>query len=87
MTSRWIATMLSAVIPGAGQLLNHRWVKGAAFLIGALVASGMLRRRSILWSHFSDGSALHLVLLGLLLALGIWSAVDAFRSNRPTPSH
>lgn len=86
MTYRWIATALSAILPGAGQLFNHHWMKGTAFLIGTLIASGMLRRRSVLSSGFTDGSMLHLLLLALLLVLAVWSAADAFRSTPRTTS-
>lgn len=87
MTYRWIATVLSAILPGAGQMLNHHWTKGAAFLSGALLASGMLRRRAVLSIDFTDGSMLHLLLLVLLVVLAVWSAADAFRSTSRTSSH
>ena len=87
MKQRWIAAALSAVLPGTGQLLNHHWMKGTAFLIGTLIASGMLRRRSVLSSVFTDGSMPHLLLLALLAALAVWSAADAFRSSTRIHAH
>jgi predicted transporter len=81
MFQPWIAALVSAVLPGAGQFLNQHWLRGLAFLTGALIASGMLRRRSLLSAPFSDGSIVHFVLLAVLFLLAGWSAVDAFRSR------
>lgn len=60
MKHAWIAAILSTILPGAGQMINHHWIKGTVFLIGTLMASGMLRRRSVLSSNFTDGSMPHL---------------------------
>ena len=81
MMIRWIAAMLSALLPGAGQFLNHDWAKGGAFLIVAMIASGMLRRGSFLSSEFSDGSILRVALFAVLLGLAAWSAADAYRHS------
>lgn len=87
MKQPWIAAILSAILPGAGQMINHQWMKGALFLTVALIVSGMLRRRTILLSDFSDGSIGHALLLAVLFALAVWSAADAFRSRSRIPSH
>jgi hypothetical protein len=81
MFQPWIAALLSVMLPGAGQFLNHHWFRGIAFLTGALIASGMLRRRSLLSAQFADGSIVHFVLLAVLLFLASWSAFDAFRAR------
>ncbi len=80
MAIKWVATTLSAILPGTGQLITRHWAKGGLFLLGALVMSGMLRRGSFLTSEFGDDSLLHLVFMLGLLALAVWSAVDVFRS-------
>lgn len=87
MKQPWIAAILSAILPGAGQMLKHDWMKGTVFLTVALIASGMLRRRSVLWSDFTDGSNRHFLLLAVLLVLAVWSAADAFRSRNRTHAH
>jgi len=81
MIQPWIAALLSAILPGAGQFFNHNWLRGFAFLTGALIASGMLRRRTWLSAQFTDGSIVHFVLLAALFLLAGWSALDAFRSR------
>jgi hypothetical protein len=87
MKQPWIAAILSAILPGAGQMINHHWTKGALFLSLALIVSAMLRRRSILPSDFPDGSIWHALLVAVLFALAVWSAADAFLSRTRTPSH
>ncbi|HEY4485123.1 MAG TPA: hypothetical protein VI702_02210 [Nitrospiria bacterium] len=83
---KWMVTGLSAILPGAGQLLNHEWVKGGITLAVALIASGMLRRKSVLLSDFNEGSPAHLALIAVLLGLAVWSAVDAYRHSSH-PAH
>lgn len=80
MAIKWVATGLSAILPGTGQLITHHWAKGGAFLLGALIASGMLRRGSFFSTEFGEDSFLRLFLVLALLFLAVWSAVDAFRS-------
>jgi len=84
MIRPWIAAVLSAILPGVGQIINHNWVKGLAFLTAALIASGILRRRSVLAAEIGHGSALHLVLITVLFVLAVWSAVDAYRFRHGT---
>jgi hypothetical protein len=80
----WAA--LSMLVPGLGQLIHRHWAKGIGFLAGAMIASAMLRRQSVLSSSFSDGSAMHLLLLAVILGLALWSAVDAYRSTPTAPA-
>ena len=77
-----VALFLSGTFPGLGQLYNHQPIKAAAFLIGGIVLSWLLGRA------VSDPLALLMEpvrikvigLLCLLLALWIWSVIDAWRA-------
>ncbi|MFY9269298.1 MAG: hypothetical protein WAO55_06065 [Candidatus Manganitrophaceae bacterium] len=71
MIERVLTTILSTVLPGSGQMVQHRWVKGGLFLGTAMVLSGVARRETL------GGSGL-LSLRVVLIALALWSAVDAF---------
>lgn len=84
---KWLPVILSVILPGTGQFVQRHWAKGAGFLLAAMLFSGMLRRRTILASEFSDWSMAHLLLLAVLLGLAAWSAFDAFRSGPHAPSH
>ncbi|MBI3803921.1 MAG: hypothetical protein HY282_09185 [Nitrospirae bacterium] len=72
MMERILTATLSTVLPGAGQMLQHRWVKGAIFLASAIILSGVVRRETL-------GKAGLLSLQAILVALALWSAVDAFQ--------
>lgn len=78
MKQNFIAAAFSAVLPGAGQLYNHHWLKGVGFLAAVMVLSGFMRRRMLL----SEPSMLAMVLVVLLFALLVWSVVDAYRSAK-----
>jgi hypothetical protein len=68
---RVLTAILSTILPGAGQLLQHRWVKGSLFLVMAMVISAVVRREAIEGdSSFS--------LQAILVAMAVWSAVDAY---------
>lgn len=71
MIERFLTAILSTVLPGAGQLLQHRWMKGAAFLAAAMILSGVVRRETL-------GHAGMLSMRAILIALALWSAADAF---------
>ena len=73
-----VAAALSAVLPGMGQLYTHHWVKGAGFLIAAMVISAVIRRRMIL----TQPSMAATLAVAALFGLAIWSVVDAYRSDR-----
>ena len=84
-----LAGLLSAIIPGLGQVYNRQWWKGIAFLAGVLslmvVLSNLadqaqLERLAADAPLGSFGSLLTVLLL--LLALLIWSIVDATRTAR-----
>jgi|GEM_PF-2193704 len=71
MIERILTALLSTILPGAGQMVQHRWMKGAAFLTAALVLSGVVRRETL-------GHAAMLSMRAILIALALWSAADAF---------
>jgi hypothetical protein len=73
-----LAAGLSAILPGAGQLYNHQWVKGAGFLIAVMVLSAVIRRRLLL----AEPSLMALLFAAALLGLAVWSVVDAYRSAK-----
>jgi len=85
-----IAGVLSGVMPGLGQFYCRQWGKGAGFLIGAVVvdaAFGLSAEVFRLLSSFGIGvqpENLSKFLVGslLLLAIAIWSIVDAARSAK-----
>ncbi|MCG3114242.1 MAG: hypothetical protein LLH30_01020 [Candidatus Manganitrophus sp. SA1] len=69
---RILTAILSTILPGAGQLLQHRWVKGAVFLVIAMVISGVVRRQAM-----GEGN-ISVSLQMILVAMAVWSAVDAY---------
>lgn len=83
-----VAGILSGLVPGLGQFYCRQWLKGVGFLIGALVvdagfgaSAGFLQ----LLQNLQDGSppqdAGSILLRSLpLLAIAIWSVVDAVRT-------
>ena len=89
-----MALFLSGIFPGLGQLYNRQPVKAALFLVGGIVPSWLLAR-----SLPGDPIALLaaplgtdvIALSGLLLAIWIWSLVDAVmaagRSADTGPNH
>jgi hypothetical protein len=85
------AAVLSALLPGLGQFYNRQWGKGAAFLFGVITldavlsvsadALTVLRAASANVETVNAGS---LVLRMMpLVALGLWSIVDAARNAKP----
>lgn len=86
-----LAGLLSAIVPGLGQVYNRQWWKGIAFLIGVLSLTVVL-------SNLADQAQLEratadaplgsfgplLTVLVLLLVLVVWSIVDAARSAKRT---
>jgi hypothetical protein len=85
-----IAIFLSALLPGLGQFYNGQWGKGLGFLIGLLVVGGILSRavdlsalqRSAASGIPPDNIGQFFFLLLLLLAIAIWSIVDAGRTAK-----
>ena len=79
---QWIALILSGLFPGLGQLYLRAWGKGAAFLLGAGVVTwglgGLVEMDELLGGHVAHPLPI-LGLLTALLALALWSLVDAWR--------
>lgn len=89
-----MAAFLSALLPGLGQFYNGEWAKGAAFLLGLLVSGALLTRsadveslqQSILDGNPPENIGSIFLLLVLILALALWSIVDAARSAKRSRS-
>lgn len=62
-----VAAALSAILPGAGQLYNRQWFKGAGFLITMVVLSAFIQPEMLLF----EPSAMALLPLVALLGLAI----------------
>ena len=85
-----IAGVLSGVMPGLGQFYCRQWGKGAGFLIGAVVvdaAFGVSADVFRLLPSLGIGvqpESLSKFLIGslLLLAIAVWSIVDAARTAK-----
>lgn len=91
MKKAGIAALLSAVFPGLGQWYNRQWLKGTFFLAAAILAIGWTWTSippldSVLHSLESGEPITGLgdVILSLLvlLAIVLWSIIDAWRSSR-----
>jgi hypothetical protein len=86
-----LAGLLSAIVPGLGQLYNRQWGKGVGFLAGVLslmVGLSNLADQAQLDRAAAgaplENTGLILTVLLLLLALVVWSIVDAARTARRT---
>jgi hypothetical protein len=76
-----IALFLSGIFPGLGQLYNRQFIKAVMFLVGGLVLSWLLGRAApsdlVALLSAPPGSTL-IIPLCLLLAIWIWSLIDAW---------
>ncbi len=85
-----LAALLSALLPGLGQFYNRQWGKGTAFLLSVLVLFGSLiyradldaLERSVATGNPPERIGQVFLLTLIILALIIWSMVDAARSAR-----
>ena len=87
-----IAALLSAVLPGLGQLYNRQWVKGLAFLLATLVIDAGLGVTSETLTLFHSaflgpqGGRINVVSLILRMlplgAIAMWSITDAVRTAK-----
>lgn len=86
---QWIALILSGVFPGLGQLVLRAWGKGVAFLLVGSVLTWGLGRLVALDDLLGGRLPAPLTTLGLVLALlavFLWSMVDAWRAGAgPVP--
>ena len=83
-----IAFILSGVFPGLGQLYNHEWFKGGAFVVAGGLLSWLLARMlpdDLLTLATTPLGPAPIAVLCLLLAVWLWSAVDAWRVGRSAP--
>ena len=80
-----VAFILSGVFPGLGQLYNREFWKGGGFLVAGAVLTWLFGRAlpsdvMVLLSRPLGKDAL--ALMCLLLAVWIWSVIDAWRVGR-----
>ena len=81
MSRKAAALILGGVFPGLGQFYNREWAKGTFFLIAG-IALTWLSTRALPRSLDLASAPLPrgaLAALGLLLAVWLWSLVDACR--------
>ncbi len=82
---QWVALFLSGIFPGLGQFYVRAWGKGLLFLIVGAVATWTLGALISLDDLLAGAVSHPLGLLGALLALlavFLWSAIDAWISAR-----
>ncbi len=81
---QWIALILSGVFPGLGQFYLRAWWKGAAFFLAGGVVTWalgeMLSVEDLLAGTLPNPLAA-LTLLFALLAVFLWSVIDAWCSG------
>jgi len=78
MKRNTVAAVLSGILPGAGQFYNHQWLKGIGFLAPVLILSAFVKPEMLLL----EPSLTALLTLVVILVLGIWSVVDAYRFDK-----
>ena len=90
MKNLTLAGVLSAVIPGLGQFYYRQWGKGVGFLAGTLLLFGFLmasvdpiklQQAAETGAPLDNMGQISLIAL-LLLAVPIWSIVDAVRTAK-----
>ena len=80
-----VAFFLSGVFPGLGQFYNHQALKGGAFLVAGIALSWLIGRTvptDLMALASAKVGADAILLLCLLLAIWLWSAIDAWRVGR-----
>ena len=80
---QWIALILSGIFPGLGQFYLRAWGKGVAFLVAGIAASwvlGELVSVLDLATGVLPNPGATLAALLALLAVFLWSMIDAWRS-------
>jgi hypothetical protein len=81
---QWIALILSGTFPGLGQFFLRAWGKGVAFLLAGGMLTWAMGQLVSLEDLLADRIPYPLATLGLvlvLLAVFLWSVVDAWRSG------
>ena len=77
-----IAFILSGVFPGLGQLYNRQPLKGGVFLAAGIALSWLIGRlvpTDLDALASASLGAYPILMLCLLLAIWLWSAIDAWR--------
>jgi len=75
------ALILSGIFPGLGQLYNREFLKAALFLVAGVGLSWVVARAVDPVALIERGASVTVILAMLaLLAIWLWSAVDAWRS-------
>jgi hypothetical protein len=82
-----LAGVLSGMMPGLGQFYCRQWGKGAGFLVGMLVAdAGTGVTHTVLdvlqSGHLPQDLTMFLVGSLLVLAIAVWSIIDAIRTAK-----
>jgi TM2 domain-containing membrane protein YozV len=86
----WVAGLLSGLLPGLGQFYNRQWGKGAGFLLGVfgptVVLSSLIDPKALEQAaeagQAPDSLGLIFLLLVVILAVAVWSLVDAVRTAK-----
>lgn len=82
-----LALFLSGVFPGLGQLYNRRYVPGVIFLVVGGVLTGLLGRVTPTDPRaLAQPPASFFVLLVILLAVWLWSVIEAWRFAGRSPA-
>ena len=77
-----IAFFLSGVFPGLGQFYNHQALKGGAFVVAGVALSWLIGRvvpTDLMALASASMGTDAILLLCLLLAIWLWSVIDAWR--------
>jgi hypothetical protein len=77
-----VAFFLSGVFPGLGQFYNRQPLKGGAFLVAGGALSWLIGRMvptDLMALASASVGADAILLLCLVLAIWVWSAIDAWR--------
>ena len=77
-----VAFFLSSVFPGLGQFYNRQALKGGAFLVAGIALSWLIGRAvptDLMALASAPVGTDAILLLSLLLAIWLWSAIDAWR--------
>jgi hypothetical protein len=77
-----VAFFLSGVFPGLGQFYNRQALKGGVFLAAGIALSWLVGRvvpTDLTALASAKVGADAILLLSLLLAIWLWSAIDAWR--------
>ena len=77
-----VAFFLSGVFPGLGQFYNQQALKGGAFLVAGIALSWLIGRvvpTDLMALASAQVGVDAILFLCLLLAIWLWSAIDAWR--------